>query len=311
MSHSPTEVSVRTARTVALTSIAPIAWGTTYLVTSELLPPGHPVFAGATRALPAGLVAIAIARELPRGVWWWRSLAIGALNIGLFFPLLFVAAERLPGGVAATFGAVQPLVVVGLSTALLGQRPSAWRVGWGLAGLLGVALVLLGPAAALDGVGVLAGLAGALSMGLGITLAKRWARPAGVSSLGFAGWQLAAGGLLLVPASLVEGAPTTIDAPAAAGYLWLAVIGGLVAYTLWFRGIGRLPATSVAMLGLLSPLVAAGLGALVLGEMFSPIQLLGFAFALLAIVASQLPEPRAVPRPDPIHQEPLTNGVTP
>lgn len=46
------------------------------------------------------------------------------------------------------------------------------------------------------------------------------------------------------------------------------------------------------MLGLLSPIVAAALGAVVLGETFSSLQVLGFAVALTAIVGSQLPEPR-------------------
>src|SRR5690606_14631140 len=121
----------------------------------------------------------------------------------------------------------------------------------------------------------------------GVTLAKRWGRPAGVSAVGFAGWQLTAGGIVLVPVSLVEGAPSTIDAGGAAGYLWLGVVGGLAAYTLWFRGIGRLPVTSVAMLGLLSPIAAAALGAAVLGETFAPLQLVGFALALAAMLGGQ------------------------
>jgi probable blue pigment (indigoidine) exporter len=125
-------------RLTVTTALAPTAWGTTYLVTTELLPPDHPVFASVTRALPAGLLALALARQLPRGIWWWRSLVLGALNIGIFFPLLFVAAERLPGGIAATLGAVQPLVVAGLATAVLHEAPSLWRFGWGLAGLIGV-----------------------------------------------------------------------------------------------------------------------------------------------------------------------------
>lgn len=279
----------------AVTAITPIVWGTTYLVTTELLPPDHPAFAAAVRAVPAGLLALLIARQLPRGVWWWRSLAIGTLNIGIFFPLLFISAERLPGGVAATFGAVQPLAVAGLAIVVLHQPPSAWRFGWGVAGLAGVSLVVLGPDAELDPVGVAAGLGGALSMALGVTLAKRWGRPAGVSAIGFAGWQLAAGGVVLVPLSVLEGAPEGVDAGGAVGYLWLGLIGGLLAYTLWFRGIGRLPVTSVAMLGLLSPIVAAALGAVVLGETFTPLQLSGFTLALVAILGSQLPEPRTTP----------------
>jgi probable blue pigment (indigoidine) exporter len=276
------------ARTAA-TAFAPAVWGSTYLVTTELLPPGHPLLAGLMRALPAGIVALAVARTLPRGVWWWRALVLGALNIGIFFPLLFAAAERLPGGVAATFGAVQPLIVAGLAVGFLRQPPSAWQFTWGGVGVAGVAMVVLGPEAALDAVGVAAGLAGAASMALGVTLTKRWGRPAGVSPVAFAGWQLTAGGLLLGPLTFIfEGAPPAIDGQAALGYLWLGAIGGLVAYVLWFRGIGALPVTSVALLGLLSPLVAATLGAIVLGQTLGALQLAGFAMALAAIAGGQL-----------------------
>lgn len=164
-----------------------------------------------------------------------------------------------------------------------------------MAGAAGVGLVVLGPDAALDPVGVLAGVAGALSMALGVTLTKRWGRPEGVNPVAFAGWQLTGGGLVLLPlTALVEGAPPAIDGQAAGGYLWLGVIGGLAAYVLWFRGIGRLPVASVALLGLLSPLVAAALGAVVLGETFGPLQAIGFGLALTALVAGQLTPTRRV-----------------
>lgn len=282
-------MTTSTASTTAVTALAPAVWGSTYLVTTELLPPGHPLLAGLLRALPAGLLVLAVLRVLPRGDWWWRSLVLGALNIGFFFPLLFVSAERLPGGVAATLGAVQPIVVVVLAVAVLGEAPSRWRIGWGLAGAAGVGMVVLGPDAALDPVGVVAGVAGALSMALGVTLTKRWGRPEGVNPVAFAGWQLTGGGLVLLPlTAFLEGAPPAIDGQAAGGYLWLGVVGGLAAYVLWFRGIGRLPVASVALLGLLSPLVAAVLGAVVLGETFGPVQALGFGLALVALVAGQL-----------------------
>ena len=107
--------------------------------------------------------------------------------------------------------------------------------------------------------------------------------------MSLAGWQLTAGGLFLLPITLIfEGVPTNIDAAALAGYAWLGLIGGLLAYTLWFSGIGRLPVASVAVLGLLSPLVAAALGALLLGENLGIAQLAGFALALTAIAAGQI-----------------------
>ncbi|WP_328392136.1 EamA family transporter [Nocardia sp. NBC_00416] len=276
----------------ALTAFAPFVWGTTYIVTTELLPAGHPLFAGLLRALPAGLIALAITRTLPRGAWWGKSAVLGVLNIGLLFPLLFLAAERLPGGVAATLAAAQPLVVAVLAVAVLRERPSTWRIGWGAMGLAGVALVVLGPAAAFDGVGVAAGLGGAVSMALGLTLTKHWGRPAGVGPTAFAGWQLTAGGVLLLPlTAFVEGPPPAIGPAAAIGYLWLGLCGGLIAYAVWFRGVTTLPVNSVAILTLLSPLVAAVLGAALLGQTLGAIQLAGFALGLAAIVAGQLPAP--------------------
>ncbi|WP_280452772.1 EamA family transporter [Nocardia cyriacigeorgica] len=276
----------------ALTALTPITWGTTYVVTTELLPPGHPVFAGLLRALPAGLIALAFTRMLPRGMWWWKALALGVLYIGVPFPLLFLSAEHLPGGVAATLAAAQPLAVAVLAVPVLRERLSTWRLGWGLIGVLGVGLVVIGPEAGLDGVGVAAGVGSAASMALALTLTKRWGRPPEAGPTTFAGWLLTSGGLFLLPLTfLLEGAPPAIDTDASLGYLWMGLVGGLFAYVVWFRGIGTLPVASVAVLVLLSPLVAAILGAALLGQTLGPIQLTGFALALAAIVAGQLPAP--------------------
>ena len=266
-----------------------MVWGTTYIVTTELLPPDHPLFAALLRALPAGILALLISRRLPRGQWWWKIAVLGTLNIGIFLPLLFITAERLPGGVAATLGASQPIIVALLVVAILHERLSPWRLGWGVVGVAGVGMVVLGPGAGLDLIGVLAGVGGAVSMGLGVVLTKRWGRPEGVGAVTLAGWQLTAGGLvLLLPALVVEGVPQQVDGPAIVGYLWLGLIGGLVTYSLWFAGIRRLPVTATALLGLLSPLVAAALGAVLLDELLTPLQIVGFALALAAMVAGQL-----------------------
>ncbi|MFE1947310.1 EamA family transporter [Streptomyces massasporeus] len=288
--------SARHVPTIALTALAPASWGTTYVVTTELLPPGHPLFAGMLRALPGGLLALAITRALPRGDWWWKATVLGALNIGALYPLLFIAAERLPGGVAATLGAGQPLMVAGLAVAMLRIRPTAWRLTWGVLGVVGVGLVVLGPQARLDAVGVLAGLSGTATMAAGIVLLKRWGLPAGVGPLALTGWQLTAGGLLLLPLTLGgEGAPPRIDAGAVGGYLWLGSVGGLVASTLWFRGIGKLPVGASAPLVLLSPLVAAVIG-VALGESLSAVQMCGFVLALTALLAAQLDSPKPTGR---------------
>ncbi|WP_171164744.1 EamA family transporter [Streptomyces sp. I05A-00742] len=271
-----------------LTALAPALWGTTYYVTTEWLPPGRPLLAAVVRALPAGLVLVAATRRLPRGDWWWRALVLGTLNIGAFFALLFIAAYRLPGGVAATVGAVQPLLAAGLSAGLLGGRLSPRTLIAGIVGVAGVSLLVLRADARLDGPGIAAALGGALVMATGVVLSKRWTSPAPL--LATTGWQLVAGGLVLIPvALLVEGPPPAgLTAANLTGYGYLAAIGTALAYALWFRGIRELPATDVTFLGLLSPLVATALGWLALGQRLTGLQVLGGLVVLGALVVAQL-----------------------
>ncbi|NCT90535.1 EamA family transporter [Cellulomonas sp. APG4] len=287
---------------VAVTAVAPMAWGTTFLVTTELLPPDRPLLAATLRALPAGLLLTAVMRRLPRGEWWWKAAVLGVLNIGAFFALLFVSAYRLPGGVAAVLGAVGPLVVAALSVPLLGARLRLTSLVLGVAGAAGVALVVLGATARLDLVGVLAGVAATTSSAAGIVLTKRWGRP--VPLLAFTGWQLAAGGLVLVPLTLlVEGPPPALTTANLAGFAYLGAVGTALAYTLWLRGIQLLPAENVSFLGLVSPLVAATVGWLVLGQALTPLQLVGVAVALASILLAQLPPRVARPVPASVPAE--------
>ncbi|WP_236541414.1 EamA family transporter [Spiractinospora alimapuensis] len=280
----------------ALTALAPVAWGSTYLVTTEWLPPDRPLFSALVRALPAGLLLLAFTRVAPTGHWWWRATVLGTLNMGAFFALLFVAAYRLPGGVAATLSAAQPLMVALLALPLLAQRPTPWRLGWGVAGVLGVALMVLRGTVTLDPIGVTAGLAGTAAMATGIVLTKRWGRPVGVAA--FTGWQLTAGGLVIAPfALLIEGAPPPLDLSAVAGYTWLAGVGTLLAYVAWFHGLSTLPVQAVSFLPLLSPVVATLLGWLVLTETLTLPQTLGFLLALVAIGAAQFSPTLTRPTP--------------
>ncbi|MEV4504554.1 EamA family transporter [Streptomyces klenkii] len=272
--------------TLLLTALAPAVWGTTYLVTTELLPPGRPLFAAVVRALPAGLALVAVTRRLPQGVWWWRALVLGALNIGAFFALLFVAAYRLPGGVAATVGAIQPLLVALLASGLLGERLKPRTLIAAVAGVAGVSLLVLRAGARLDGLGVAAAAGGAVVMATGVVLSKRWASPAPL--LATTGWQLVAGGLLLLPvAFFAEGPPPVPTSTNLAGYAYLAVIGSALAYALWFRGIRLLSPTDVTFLGLLSPLVATVLGWLALGQELTVAQGFGAVVVLGSLVAAQ------------------------
>ena len=272
--------------TLALTALAPAIWGSTYIVTTELLPAGYPLHVAMLRALPAGLLLLLVFRTLPRGRWWWRVAVLGALNFTVFWAMLFVSAYRLPGGVAATVGAVQPLIVIGLARLILKRTITTAAILAALAGLAGVALLVLTPRAALDPIGIAAGLAGALSMAAGTVLTRRWQPD--VPALTFTAWQLTAGGLLLVPlALLLEPRLPPLNGLNLLGFVWLGLIGGALTYVLWFRGVARLAPSAVASLGFLSPLVATLLGWFLLGQSLSPWQILGFVTVLLSVWMAQ------------------------
>ncbi|MGJ8590010.1 MAG: EamA family transporter [Yoonia sp.] len=280
-----------------LTALAPAVWGSTYIITTELLPDGYPMTAAMLRALPAGILLLMLTRTLPHGKWLVRSFVLGALNFSIFWWLLFVAAYELPGGIAATVGAIQPLIVLYLSKLLLDQgiRPAAVIAGIG--GILGVALLVLTPRAALDWVGILAALGGAVSMAFGTVLTRKWQPP--VSALTFTSWQLTAGGLILLPLALwAEPALPPLDTSAVLGFIYLGLIGGASTYFFWFRGIARLGPATVAPLGLLSPVAATLLGLLILGETLSLLQTTGMLLVLVSVWLGQHAQ-RTVPMPAP------------
>ncbi|WP_411079771.1 EamA family transporter [Streptomyces sp. cmx-18-6] len=278
----------RLVRISLLTALAPAVWGSTYLVTTEFLPPDRPLLASTVRALPAGLILLLLTRVLPRGIWWARAAVLGVLNIGAFFYFLFLAAYHLPGGVAALVMTVQPMIVLLLGAVLLGARIRLLHVAACALAAAGVALLVLQPQAALDGVGVIAGLLGAVCMATGIVLTKRWGRPEGVSLLAFTGWQLTAGGLFLLPVTLLgESLPDRLTWGNVGGFGYLSIIGALLAYVVWFNGIARLPALAASFLSFASPLCATVLGYLFMGQTLGPLQLLGAAGVVGAVVLAQ------------------------
>lgn len=268
------------------TAMAPAVWGTTYVVTTEMLPDGFPLTVAMLRALPAGLILLLVARQLPPLDWVPRVFILGALNIAIFLSLLFVAAYRLPGGLAATLTAVQPLLVLMLARAMLGTAIQFVGVAAAVAGIAGVGLLVLGPDASPDPIGIAAALGGALSMATGNVLTRRWQPP--VSALTFTAWQLTAGGALLVPVALVvePGFPMP-GALNLAGFTWLGLIGGALAYCFWFRGIARLGPSTVTAFTFLSPLSAVILGWVVLGQALTPAQGLGAVIVLVSVYFGQ------------------------
>ncbi len=273
-------------RDLLVTALAPLIWGSTYLVTTEFLPPNRPFTAALIRVLPAGLLLLAYTRRAPARGEWARVVLLGVLNIGLFQAMLFVSAYRLPGGLAATLSSTQTLMILLLGWLIGKNMPPKAAWGWAAAGVAGIALMVLSPQARFDGWGMAAALTGAAGMALGVYLSKHWR--ISLNALAFTGWQLLFGGLFLLPAALLlETPPDTLTAANIGGYLYLSLFGALFAYALYFRGIAKLPPAVVSSLALLSPVCAFVLGWLFLGQSMDAKSLLGFALALASIFGVQ------------------------
>ncbi|MBT9257965.1 EamA family transporter [Phycicoccus sp. MAQZ13P-2] len=279
-------------RTVLGTAVAPVVWGSTYAVTQLWLPPGRPLFAAVMRILPAGVLLLLWVRQLPRGAWWGRAAVLGTLNHAVFFGLVYVAAYRLPSGLASTLTAVSPVVVMGVAWLLLGERQPWVAVLAALAGIGGVVVLVSagggGTSGAVDPVGVAASVGAVVSASVGFVLVRRWTPRDAV--LATTAWQLVAGGLVLVPVALVvEGAPPALDGAAVLALLWLGLVGSVVGYVVWFRGLTRMDAGAVAVVGLLNPVVGTVLGVVLLGEGFGWVQLGAMLVVLGGVLVAQAP----------------------
>jgi probable blue pigment (indigoidine) exporter len=274
-------------KTSVLTILAPLAWGTTYVTITQLLPPARPLLTALMRVGPAGILLLGVgtlrSRWRPHGSEWWHTTLLALFNFGLFFPLLAAAVYRLPGGVAAAVGGMQPLFVAILSWPLARQRPPTLTVLVGAIAALGVAMVVLRPGAHFDSIGILAAAGANLSFACGVVLTKRFPTPS--NRVAATGWQLLLGGTALLPLTAwFEGVPPMLTGRNVLGFAYLSTIGTAIAFLIWFNGVRRLPAVAPPLLGLAGPIMGATLGWIVLGQSLAPVQLAGFVITTSAIV---------------------------
>lgn len=269
---------------ILTTALAPIIWGTTYLITTQLLPAGYPFHAALFRILPAGILIILWTRELPEKQAWLKLLILGFLNMGFFQSMLFIAAYRLPGGLAATLTSTQTIMLL-VILLMTGNPPK--KIAWiyALLGSVGISLLVLSPQQQFDLLGIVAALAGTASTALGIYWTKSWQIK--LSILSFTGWQLIMGGLFLLPVTILfEQSLPNLSLKNMFGYSYLC-IGAILAYILYFRGIKTLSPVIVSSLGLLSPVCAFLLGWLFLGQQLSYKSCFGLFLVFISIIGLQ------------------------
>ena len=270
-----------------------LIWSTGFIVARGTVPHGAPELILSIRltltAMLLGMIALGAGQRAPRGKRLRLHLLAGAMLHGIYLTVSWWAVYHgMPAGIMALLGALQPLMVAVASVVLLGDRllGRAWA---GLAiAIAGVTCVLL-PAIERSGAGGIpllpaaAGLIAIIGM-TGGTLVQRG------SIAGDGIWisgavQNAGGALVAVAAALAIGDMRWDNVP----LLWLglgwSVLGlsaGGLSLLIWL--VRTQGPTRMSMLLLLVPPLAAVEAWLLFGERLGPVQLVGFALALVGVL---------------------------
>lgn len=249
-----------------------LVWSSTYLALRWVVAELPPLTAAGLRFVLAGVVLVAVARfrsgRLPdlRTAAWAAPLGVLVFAVGNGF--VAIAQRSVPSGTAAVACAAIPCFATAIE-GFLGTRTSRRQILGVVLGLAGVA-VLDGHAmgSGLGTPGILLVLA-PLGWALGSVIAKR--RLAG-DPFGAAGVQMVGGGVaaLAMGAALGEVWPDVVGTRAIAAWLYLVIVGSLVAFSAYAYLLFRTPVGVATSYAFVNPVLALGLGWAVEGEALGP-----------------------------------------
>jgi probable blue pigment (indigoidine) exporter len=264
---------------------APLLLAVGWILTDLL--PHVPLWIAVARVVPAGAVLLIWRPGLPSVVWCVRSIILGSLNFSGFFALQAMAVHHIPAGIAATISACQTLLVPLGSAVLLRTRVRLTQAVVAMVGILGVALLCARSSGHLPAIGICAAAGTAVCNTMGLLLTRRWGRPPGVSPLTATGWQMAAGGLVLLPvAIIVEGSVPPLRGSSLV-IIAVLVIATAAAFAVLFGQLhAGLPATVIARLMLLCPLAVCLVGWLFRADVLTVRQMIGGFLILAPILLS-------------------------
>lgn len=280
--------------------LAAASWGLGTVLSKEAVSELSPfILLPAQLAVSVGFLAVAARLgRLPLRPEWGFLGRLGLLNPGLAYALSLIGLTQITASLSVLIWAGEPVLILLLATALLGERPTVLLLGVSGVAIGGIVLVSYDPAAAGGLVGIALTVAGIAACAVYTVITRRWLPGAPstldvifaqqVYALAFAGVVAAlavTGGIATAPAGLTPGAAVSLIA---SGLLYYGV-----AYWLYLTGLRVVPASIAAVSFYLIPVFGV-LGATVLGERLTEVQWLGglVVVAAVAIVATRTAEPQ-------------------
>lgn len=263
-----------------------LIWGSTYLAMRIAVETIPPLTMGAARFTLAGAILLVAGlltgSARPTARQWLAAIPIGALLCVGGNGLVAIAETEVSSGVAALVCATMPLWMA-VFAAMAGERPSR-REGLGIAiGLAAVVLLVGGAELAASPRAAMILVGSPLAWALGSVLAKRLPVPTGLAA---PGTQMLTGGVCLIIAALVRGesVPTSPSAASIGAWVYLLVLGSLVAFTAYswlLRNARPAVATSYAFV---NPVLAVLLGVVLAGEALTRATVLAAPLVVVAVV---------------------------
>jgi len=264
-----------------------VVWGSTYLgirVAVETIPP---FVLAASRFILAGsimLVAVAVIRRgtlsMPTRRQWRDALIVGTCLMGGGMGAVAWGEQTVPSGITGVLIAMMPVWVAVFGRVFYGERLPRVAIVGIVTGMAGVVL-LVGQSIAvdrsLDPAGVAALIVSPMAWAAGSLFA---AHRADLPKDPFVttGMQMLTGGIVLAGLSIVTGElaafdPAAVSSSSMVAFVYLTVVGSLVAFTAYAWVLRHAPLPLIATYAFVNPVIAVFLGSLILDEPITPSQL--------------------------------------
>jgi drug/metabolite transporter (DMT)-like permease len=283
-------------------ALCTIVWGSTWLAIKFGYDSMPPLNAAGLRFVIASSIFFAIqgiARvPAPRGAAEWGVvLFVGIVWMGIDYGLIYWGEQHLASGLTSVLFATMPLFtlavavplglesftlrkIVGMVTAIVGVAVLSWDQ-------LGLGAATLAPVAAI--------LGGSICSAVTTTVSKRWGtkiHPVALNANASAiGCLVLYGGAL----ALGEGVRTPSTRAGWLCIVYLAVVGSVVTFLLYFWLLRHWDATRCGLISVLTPILAVALGSIVRDEPVTAHLVAGSALVLTGVFLAMRPGRAATP----------------
>jgi drug/metabolite transporter (DMT)-like permease len=284
-------------RAIAMGLAFALMWSSAFTSARIIVADASPLYALAARFLLSGLIGVGLARAMGQS-WrltrsqWYATILFGLCQNALYLGLNFVAMQTVEAGLAAIIASTMPLIVALASWVVFRERLPILGVLGLLAGFAGVALIMgsrLNSGADLYGI-LLCGI-GALALAFA-TLAVRGATSGGNFMMVVGLQMLVGSSILFVVAGATETLRVDPSWELAAAFLYTTLVPGLIATYVWVLLLDRIGAIRAATFHFLNPVFGVAVAAVLLGERFTTMDLLGVVIVTVGILAVQLSRQR-------------------